>query len=237
MHPTWARAQGSFILSGFRAWGALIGLVTAAALVGACGDRGERPGDGNREATSGVGSSQADDIPEVEVPALWAVGEARDIQTLTSSAEVVFRGRVLAFKGQQSAKSPAGSEAAGARPRWADLPVSRFEVSVENVMSGQLPTTTVVLEQIGGVETRPDGTQARIRLEDDPPVRVGTTYLIFGKLQPDGSVAAPPFGRLQVRGDGSLAAEAGWEDLGALRELSKRKLGDAEREVSANRHD
>ena len=179
-------------MSGFRAWGALIGLVTAEALVGACGDRGERPGDGNREATSGVGSSQADDIPEVEVPALWAVGEARDIQTLTSSAEVVFRGRVLAFKGQQSAKSPAGSEAAGARPRWADLPVSRFEVSVENVMSGQLPTTTVVLEQIGGVETRPDGTQARIRLEDDPPVRVGTTYLIFGKLQPDGSVAAPP---------------------------------------------
>jgi len=217
-----------------RAWGALTALITAGTLVVACGGAAESPGSGSQEASNDSGQPQTGEITEIEVPALWALGDARDVQTLTDTAEVVFRGKVVALKGQRpSLSQPSGGAPESPAPRWADLPVSQFEVLVESVVLGTLPTGTVILEQIGGVETRPDGARVRFKLERDEPVEVGQRYLFFASLQDDGSVVAPPFGRMKVRPDGSLVAEAGWEHLGAMTALSRRNLEDAEREISA----
>ena len=70
-------------------------------------------------------------------------------------------------------------------------------------------------------------------LKGDQPIEVGQKYLFFGSYQGDETIETPPFGRMRVGADGSLAAEAGWEYLGALAQLSRLQLGDAEREISA----
>jgi hypothetical protein len=220
-------------LSGFKAWGALIALIAAGSLVTACGGGADTRVRSDRDASNSANSPAPDQIPEIEVHALWALGDAKDVPTLLGKADVVFRGKVVAFKGlRPSLSQPGGSAPEAPPPRSADLPVSQFEVRVESVLSGTVPTETVVLEQIGGVQTRPDGTRVRIGLEGDERIHVGQKYLFFASFQEDGSVVASPFGRMKVRQDGSLVAESGWEHLGAMTDLSRRKLEDAEREIS-----
>jgi hypothetical protein len=175
---------------------------------------------------------QGEDLPTVVLPARWAWGDAEQLGTLTNSADVVFRGTVVALRAQTPVLQQ-GSGAAEGGPRWADFPVSRFEVAVESSVSGGLASgSSVILQQLGGVETRPDGTQVRLMLKGDQPIQVGQKYLFFGSYQGDETIEAPPFGRMRVEADGSLAAEAGWEHMGALEQLSRLHLGDAEREIS-----
>jgi len=199
----------------------------------ACGGGTDEPTNGtapNGDATA----AQGGELPTIELPSLWDAGSADRLGTLIGSADVVFRGNVVALKGQRPALSrPGGAESGAPRPRWGDTPVSQFEVLVESVVSGSItPGTSVTVEQLGGVETRADGTRVRLMLEGDEPIEVGQTYLFFGSFQDDGSIVAAPFGRMKVGPDGSLAAEPGWEHLGALTDLSRRNLGDAERQIS-----
>jgi hypothetical protein len=194
----------------------------------ACGGGGQTPG--AAEPAGHHAPVPGEDLPIVVLPARWAWGDAEHLGTLISSADVVFRGTVVALRSQK----PVGGEAAAGGPRWADFPVSQFEVGVESVISGNLtPGTSVILEQLGGVETRPDGTRVRLMLKGDQPIQAGQKYLFFGSFQGDQTIETPPFGRMRVGENGSLAAEAGWEDLGALAQLSRLQLGDAEREISA----
>ncbi len=221
-------------LSGIKAWAVLLSVAVFGSFVVACGGGAADSNSASKAATSSAAPSASDVVPEIEVPALWAWGDAQDLRTLTVTADAVFKGTVVSLKGERPQAPNAAGDAPGApAPRWADLPVSQFEVRIESVVSGSLLTDTAVYEQIGGLETTPDGTRVRIMLERDEPVHVGQTYLFFGSFQDDGSVVAPPFGRMKVRPDGSLATEAGWEHIGVPADLSRRTLGDAEREISA----
>ncbi len=204
-------------------------------LVSACGGGGEREATTTDGAQADTVAAQGEELPVVEVHALWAWGDAENLGTLTASADVVFRGRVIALKGQSPAIPQAGgAEAGGPGPRWADFPVSQFEVHVEKVISGTLnPGSTVIFEQAGGVQTRPDGSQVRLVLERDELVAVGEKYLFFAKIREDGVLEAAPFARMKVSADGRLSAGAGWQQLGALQHLSRLRLEDAERDISA----
>lgn len=218
-------------------WRRLCGSLMLAALTGvlvACG--GSDPENGTSDNTRPAGHYvAADGLPTVPMPALWAWGDAENLRTLTGSADVVFTGTVVALKGQRTVSSQSvGPEPGVPTPHFASLPVSEFEVLVESATSGNVTQGTVVtFEQLGGVETRPDGTQVRTILEGDAPIEVGATYLFFGTFQADGSIVAPPFSRMKVRPDGTLVAEAGWGHLSALAGLSRGNLGDAERQISA----
>lgn len=224
-------------MSEIKAWAVLLSVAVFGSLVVACGGGAEDRDSAGKTRMSPVAPAGSEVAPEIEVPALWAWGDAQDLRTLARRADAVFRGIIVALKGQRPRPAQAGGEApAEVAPRW-DLPVSQFEVRVESVVSGNLPTGTVILEQIGGVETRPDGARVRIGLERDEPIHVGQTYLFFGSFQDNGTVVAPPFGRMKVRPDGSLVAEAGWDQAGAPAELSRRQLEDAEREISAAAHE
>ena len=214
-------------------WPLVLAFAGLSLFVFACGSGGDvsqRGGHGGE--TTAI---QGEELPTIELPSLWDWGIAERLGTLTGSADVVFKGNVVALKGQRAALSRAGGVELGApAPRWADFPISQFEVRVESVASGNLtPGGAVTFEQAGGVQTRHDGTRVRLMLEGDHPIQVGATYLFFGSVQEDGSIEAPPFGRMEVQADGSLAAEASWAHLGALAQLSRMRVGDAEREVSA----
>ena len=216
--------------------GAAVALASAGLLVVACG------GGGGGDVPGGdVSSISVDEgsLPVIEMAARWAWGDAERLDTLIGSADVVFSGTVVTLKGQRPVlTTPEGTEPGAPVPHFADLPVSQFEVRLEAVVSGNLTQgAAVTLEQIGGVEMRPDGTRARIMLKGDEPFQVGQKYLFFGSFQQDGTITVPPFGRMKVRPNGSLVAEAGWERLGALEELSRGNLGDAERQISATAGD
>jgi hypothetical protein len=214
-------------------WPVVLAIAAFGALVSACGGGADAPAGG--ATSSSMAAQQREALPTIEVQSLWAWGDAARLETLTSSADVVFRGSVVALKGQRLVLSTPGSgEPGAAAPRWADMPVSQFQVRVESISSGNLPPdATVTLEQLGGVQTQPDGTQVRIMLEGDEPIEVGLTYLFFASFQEDGSMVVPPFGRMKVRADSTLAAEQAWAHLGALQQLSDLHLGDAERRISA----
>jgi hypothetical protein len=215
-------------------WLLILAVAGLSLLVFACGD-GAADGTPQGEAPDDHHATQVGGLPTIALPSFWDWGSADRLETLIGSADVVFRGNVVALKNQRPVLSqPGGAESGAAAPRWGDMPVSQFEVRVDSVVAGILtPGTAVSLEQLGGVETRADGTQVRIMLSRDEPVEVGLTYLFFGSFQKDGSIVAPPFGRMKVHADGSLAAEDAWAHLGALAQLSRMHLGDAEREISA----
>jgi hypothetical protein len=227
--------RGLSILSGFRAWGALIALAISGTVVIGCGGGTETPAGDSSPAGNDSGQPQIADIPEIEIPAAWAYGDAEDLRTLTASADVVFRGKVVALKDQHPAiPQPTGAGATGPAPRWADFPISQFEVRVEKVVKGAVnPGTSVTFEQTGGVQTRPDGTQVRLILEQDELLQVGEKYLFFAKVREDGVLEAAPFARMKVGGDGRLSAGKGWDQLKALEQLSRMNVDSAEREISA----
>jgi hypothetical protein len=216
-------------------WRPLLGPLALALFTGVLvGCAGSGTQDEQRTTAHPAGHYVADGLPTVAMPAFWAWGEAENLGTLTRSADVVFRGTVVALRGQRPVSSSVGTEPGVSTPHFASLPVSGFEVRVESALSGNLaPGTDVTFEQLGGLETQSDGTQVRIMLKGDAPIEVGATYLFFGTFQADGSIVAPPFGRMKVGPEGSLDAEAGWGHLGALAELSRGNLGDAERQISA----
>ena len=72
-------------------------------------------------------------------------------------------------------------------------------------------------------------------LEGDPPVEVGKDYLFFISTKTNGTLSAPPYGRLEVRPGGRLVPLARWGSLGALRQLSQVPAVRAGSEIDAAR--
>jgi hypothetical protein len=222
-------------LERIKAWAFLLSIAVLGSIVVACGG-----GADDTTSTADNDTRQAvAEVPQIEVPALWAWGDAQDLRTLTASADAVFRGKVVALRGQHTALPQTGGGAAsGPTPRWASFPVSQFELQVESVMSGGLAAgTTILFEQMGGVESRPDGTQVKILLEKDELLAVGQTYLFFARIREDGVAEAAPFSRLKVSPDGNMSAGSGWGQLKALEQLSRMDLQTAEREIGAAAHE
>ncbi|TMG05298.1 MAG: hypothetical protein E6I09_05025 [Chloroflexi bacterium] len=218
----------------YKTWGGLVALFIAGLLVASCGRGAGKIDEGTADTTEHIGSQQTADIPEIEIPAAWAYGDAQDLATLTASADAVFRGRVVALKGQHAAIPQSGAQTGAPAPRWADFPVSQFELHVEKVVFGPLsPGSTTTFEQVGGVQNRPDGTQVRLVLEKDELVEPGDQYLFFAKIREDGVLEAAPFARMKVSGDGRLSAGKGWAHLNALEQLSRMSVENAEGEISA----
>jgi hypothetical protein len=172
------------------------------------------------------GPGDADVSAEPETIALhvrWASGNAKDLQSLLDSSEVVFAGRVddLAGVREETLIADAGSPP---QPGKADrgattVPVSVFDVVVTQSMEGGLTHgSTVAFEQAGGITER-DGSPVRIELEGDEPLVVGHEYLFFAVYKPNGALAAPPYARLEMTAQG-LRAEREWEQLGGLQQLT-----------------
>jgi hypothetical protein len=152
----------------------------------------------------------------VEIPARWATANAADLRALIRSSDEVFLGRVTGVVGQSEADRPPGMN-----PRRQALPVTSFEVFVTEAHVGNLARAeTVIIEQVGGTIPVQGGGASRVVLEGDEVLERGAEYLFFADRKADGALTVPPFGRLQVRGDGSLAALEQWSGLGALQQLT-----------------
>jgi hypothetical protein len=89
----------------------------------------------------------------------------------------------------------------------------------------------VAIEQLGGVTTGPDGSQARIILEGDELLEAGRTYLFFASIGPDGTITSAPFARFAVGSNGSLAALPDWAHLGIAARLAGMSVEGAAAEV------
>jgi hypothetical protein len=155
----------------------------------------------------------------IEIPTRWASANARDLRTLVAASDEVFVGRVVRLEGQTDQPVPGAGGVGERQPTT--FPVSRFEVRVVRQATGGLGAgTMVIIEQAGGVTTQPDGTEARLILDGDEPLKVGATYLFFATRKPNGSLTAPPFGRLVVGASGRLDPVGPWSSLGAIQELT-----------------
>jgi hypothetical protein len=179
----------------------------------ACGGGADAPVSG---APGGDTTATHEDELHAEIPTRWAYGNASDLRSLIQSSDEVFLGRVTRVLGQHPVADPAGM--AGGREA---VPLTSFEVSVEKVLAGTLsPAAKVEIEQAGGLMEGPGGARTRVVLEGDKLLESGAAYLFFADYKANGKLSVPPFGRLQVMGDGSLQALAAWDDLGALKQLS-----------------
>ena len=111
------------------AWPLVLVVAGLGLFVVACGGGSDSPAS---DAPGGyTAPQQHQELPTIEVQSLWAWGDAAHLETLINSADVVFRGNVVALKGQRPVLSqPGGTEASATAPRWADMPVSQFDVGV-----------------------------------------------------------------------------------------------------------
>lgn len=199
-------------------------LAFSALLVGACGE--------------GAGESPDSTAPDVvEVPTRWASANARDLSSLVSSSDEVFFARVDALtKVRDETILPgADSQVPGKAGRAAStLPISVYELIITRPLGGERSAgSTVTFEQVGGVVDQ-GGEAVRLMLDGDPPVEVGKEYLFFVSRKPNGTLSAPPYGRLEVA-NGRLSPVSRWAGLGALQELSQITAAEAEREIDAGR--
>jgi len=175
-------------------------------------------------------SHEDSDIPVVHVPTRWVTGNASDLRTLVESSATVFVGRVAELKETRSEDPFGGAGPSNDRP---SLPVSVFEVQVETSLAGEAAAgTTVVVEQVGGIMANSDGGRTRFVLGGDEPLAVGERHLFFAARKSNGSLAAAPFERFEVTEDGTLASASQWAELGAVRELSGRRVEEARREIA-----
>jgi hypothetical protein len=219
-------------------------LFTAAcvvAVIAGCGSGG----DSASNAEVGRDSEVTADAPVVEIPTRWASANARDMKTLIASTGTVFVGEVTGLSEQRTAQlggpTSAGDASPGDNPgdagtgrRQASIPISVFEVTVVRSLAGGLAEgQTATLEQPGGVITRTDGSQARIILDGDEALTIGTRYLFFASVRGDGVMTSAPFARFTVRDDGSIAPLSEWSGLPVASQLTGVGLDDAAREVQA----
>lgn len=158
----------------------------------------------------------------VSIPARWATANAASARTLTRTSDHVFVGTVVRQTGQETLD--ARSMGLAADPdAGRTLPLSLFEVRVDESIYGGLSTgELVVMEQLGGIHTREDGSHVLVVLEGDELLAEGVQYLFFAddsKTAP-GRIGSSPFGRMKVTG-GGLEAAARWRGLGAMQELAE----------------
>lgn len=157
----------------------------------------------------------------VAIPARWATANAASARTLADSSDQVFVGTVVRKTGQETldVRSMAPADDPGADRT---LPLSLFEVRVDESVAGDLGIgTLVVMEQLGGVHTRGDGSEVLVVLDGDEPLEEGAQYVFFAddsKTTP-GRIGSSPFARMKVTGGGLEAMER-WRDLGATQELT-----------------
>jgi hypothetical protein len=196
----------------------LAALAIMSALAVACGGS-----DSGSSSDHGV-ANEAAPAPgaPAEVPTRWASAIANDLPSLLDSSDEVFVGRVTRVTGQRD--EPAGA------PRT--FPITRYEVSVEQSISGTLtPGAAVVVEQGGGTIRSSDGTETRVILHGDEFLVPGASYLFFAGYKSNGTLAAPPFSRLRVAADGALHPLHHWASLGALQQLAGLSAVEAARAV------
>jgi len=198
-------------------WPAVCALVAAGlVLLTACGGGGEREATTDGAGQADAVAAQGEEIPTVEVQTRWAYGNANDLQSLIGSSDEVFVGSVTRVLGQSE-----GEQAPRMNNGRRGLPLTSFEVTVKSAQIGSLtPGDTVVIEQAGGITEVSGGSRVSIVLEGDKLLENGAEYLFFADRKANGNLTVPPFGRLQVGGDGSLEPLAAWSRLGALRQLS-----------------
>jgi hypothetical protein len=198
--------------------------------------------DSVRHQEPGTNTPVSDSAPIVGVPARGAAANARDVQTLVQTTDAVFVGEVTALSGQRQERlGPAANEGASSnRPekpavrRAATFPISVYEVLVRNSLDGPFVAgSQVVIEQLGGLTTRADGSQANIILEGDELLAVGRKYLFFASVQPDGIVTSAPFARFSVSSDGSIAPLEAWAHLPAAQHLAGMSVEAATVEVQS----
>jgi hypothetical protein len=187
-----------------------------------------------------LASGQPDEPQAVVLGTRWRTDDIKDLATLLASSETVFAGTVSELSGQRleelsppAAAAPAGDADKPPAKRVTSLPISVFDVRVEEVWKGTLDASDIVIvEQAGGTVRSSDGAETRILLEGDEPIVIGETYLFwFGSTSGDRFVTSP-FRRLEVSDSGRFDAMAGWRNLGALRALSGLRAADLDRAIA-----
>jgi hypothetical protein len=210
---------------------ALISLF-AFVLTASCG--GE-PSDGARQEADG-------ELPVAEIDTRWAIGEASDIATLLRERRWVFVGAVTSLREQLEADLVPGDDGPQAtvpgKPLPAQsgpppIPVSIFDVRVEDVIAGELsPGEMVTVRQTGGMHVQSTGETIRVILEGDEPLEPGRSYLFFVSPNEFGNFVTSPIARMTVEDDGSFAALAEFADLGAMRQLASLARVQAEQAIA-----
>jgi hypothetical protein len=164
----------------------------------------------------GADSSTSTQHGSIEIPTRWAYGNASDLRSLMRTSDEVFFGRVSRVLGQSEAEMSPEVNSGRQGP-----PLTNFEVTVTNAMTGTLaPGASVIIEQFGGTTAISGGAQVTVVLDGDRLLEDGVSYLFFADRKPNGHLTVPPFGRLQVAADGRLQPLPVWSDLGALRLLN-----------------
>ncbi|MEX0785443.1 MAG: hypothetical protein WD939_02290 [Dehalococcoidia bacterium] len=166
--------------------------------------------------------SSSEQPPALEIGARWASANAADLSTLIRTNPVAFVGTVVRLKEQRD-ESLVDPTLVGAGRRTGSLPVSFYEVRVDDAWSqGVEPGATVIVQQAGGVASGPDGDAVRLVLEADEPLEAGSSYLFFttaSRIEPSALVTSP-FARLYVSSDGRLEPLSAWRHLPGLQAVA-----------------
>jgi hypothetical protein len=109
--------------------------------------------------------------------------------------------------------------------------VTLYTLSVVETLVGSLqPGEAIPMYQSGGMRKG-----IEYRIEGDPVLQVGATYLMFmRKVDPMGWYSAAPYGRFVLDSGGGLAGtEPQWANLFVTRSLSGKSLQDARAAVAS----
>jgi hypothetical protein len=193
-------------------------------LIIACGGGSPEEGAIDQTSPETVVSSE-ENLETVEIAARWATANADSVSALVASSQEVFRARVARLSGER--------EQVLNRARGGGVPISIYELEItEAFVGGRAAGSVATFEQAGGVVEQ-GGEDAWMMLEGDPPVEVGKEYLFFASMKENGTLSAPPYGRLEVTADGDLVPLATWESLGALQRLGELSAEQVSSEIDA----
>ncbi|MEX2392242.1 MAG: hypothetical protein WD904_11690 [Dehalococcoidia bacterium] len=200
-------------------------------LLAACGDDGDDPSDATAE------------LPVAHIEARWATAEASDVTTLMSTHGWAFVGEVTGLEetleldlvpGDDGPQATVPGKPLPAQSGPPTMPVSLFNVRVESVIAGDLePGEMVIIRQTGGVHTQSTGELILVELEGDTLLEPGASYLFFVSPNDSGQFRTSPIARMEVAGDGSFRAVAGFAGLGAMLDIASRTRPQAEQLIAA----
>ena len=208
----------------------LLSLAALLALALACG--------GGSDSQSVSDSEQGQEPNVIHLPTRWTAGIAESLDSLVQHTDASFVGRVVALESLRS--EPIGNPDAPRAPvdgkpptnNSPSIPVSTFEVEVVRALSGDVAdNSTVLIEQIGGEVTVPDGRRQTILLEADEMILAGEEYLFFVAEKSDGVYTGAPFARFHLQ-DGTFRAPAVWSDVPVAAQIAGSDTGAVAREIS-----
>jgi hypothetical protein len=203
----------------------LLFVAAVSALVVACGGGGDSDEGAISQTDADTAVSAAENLETVEIPARWATANADSVSALVTSSQEVFTARVARLSGErEQVLNPA---------RGSSVPISIYELEItESFVGGRAAGSVATFEQAGGAVEQ-GGEDVWMMLEGDPPVEVGKEYLFFASLKENGTLSAPPYGRLEVTAGGDLVPLAAWESLGALQRLQEVPADQVSSEIDA----